>query len=102
MFKLISIFVLIFLLFGCLDATKIAPQVSSLNIIDNMEALERGRNIYLTTCTKCHNALRITRYSQQQWRDEILPSMSEESSLTSKEQMELTLYVNAVLANSTN
>jgi hypothetical protein len=102
MFKFVSIFAIMLLFFGCLDATKIVPPVSSLNIIDNVEILERGRNLYLTTCTKCHNALRITSFSQSQWEDEILPSMSKESSLTSKEQMELNLYINAVLASSAN
>lgn len=85
---------------GCLDATKIAPAVVDLGEGLNVELLETGRNIFLTRCTKCHNAVRITRYPLQYWQEEVLPEMSMESKLNSKQEEALTAYVEAVIAHA--
>ena len=85
---------------GCMDATKIAPPISQLGITQNMEMLENGRNIFLTRCTKCHNAVRITRYPLQYWQEEILPGMSKESKLSPKQEHALAAYVEAVITHA--
>ena len=64
----------------------------------NVEMLQRGRGLYLNRCTKCHNALRITRYPLQEWREDILPEMVEESKLSVEEETALTAYIEAVIA----
>jgi hypothetical protein len=81
-----------------MDATKIAPVVADLGIGLNVEMLESGRHIYLHRCTKCHNAVRITRYPLQEWQDEILPDMSRESKLSVMQEEALTAYIEAVIA----
>ena len=79
-------------------ATKIAPKVADLGMGLNVEMLESGRYIYLNRCTKCHNAVQITRYSLQEWQDEILPDMSRESKLSVAQEKAVTAYVEAVIA----
>ena len=81
-----------------MDATKIAPMVADLGIGLNVDMLESGRRIYLNRCTKCHNAVRITRYSLQEWHDEILPDMSRESKLSVSQEKAVTAYIEAVIA----
>ena len=99
----ISLYVVLLLMFGgCMDATKVAPSVDSLNLKSNIPLLEEGREIYLNRCTKCHNAVRITRYPLLQWRREILPEMVLESRLTSHQVDAVTAYVEAVLASVRN
>ena len=81
-----------------MDATKIAPKVADLGIGFDVEMLESGRYIYLNRCTKCHNAVQITRYSLQEWQDEILPDMSRESKLSVAQEKAVTAYIEAVIA----
>ena len=83
---------------GCMDATKIAPAVVDLGPNLNVDMLQMGRGLYLNRCTKCHNALRITRYPLQEWREDILPEMAEESMLSVEEETALTAYIEAVIA----
>lgn len=83
---------------GCMDATKIAPAVVDLGSNLNIDMLQRGRNLYLNRCTKCHNAYQISRYPLQEWREDILPEMAEESMLSVEEESALTAYIEAVMA----
>ena len=81
-----------------MDATKIAPKITDLGKELNVEMLESGRNIYLNRCTKCHNAVRITRYSLQEWQEDILPDMSRQSKLSIAQEKAVTAYIRAVIA----
>lgn len=83
-----------------MDATKIAPKISDLGIGLDVELLETGRHIYLNRCTKCHNAIRVTRYSLQEWKNDILPDMSRESKLSVAQEKAVTAYIEAVIANA--
>ena len=76
---------------------EIAPPVVQLGVVGNIEQLELGRSIYINQCTKCHNALRVTRYSKFEWDYEIFPGMIEEASLNAKESNAVTAYVHEVL-----
>lgn len=98
-----SFYVVLMVMFcGCMDAAKVAPSVDSLHLKSNIPMLEEGREIYLSNCTKCHNAVRITRYPLLQWRQEILPEMVLESRLNSHQVDAVTAYVEAVLASVHN
>ena len=83
-----------------MDSTKVAPTINELGVKLNVESLSLGRNVYINKCTKCHNALRITRYSQERW-DEILPEMIEKTNLSVNEANSVTSYIQAVLSAST-
>jgi|TARA_B110000116_G_C16438454_1_gene403786 hypothetical protein len=95
-FSLITVFVC--LCIGCMDVTKVAPKVDTLGLQENIPLLEQGREVYINSCTKCHNAIRITRYPLDEWIDEILPDMTEESNLTMHQTRAVTAYVQAVLS----
>ena len=85
---------------SCMETSKVAPAVLSLGVVSNVEQLEFGRDLYVTRCTKCHNALRITRYSQSQWA-ETLPEMTFKSKFTTQQTQAVAAYIQAVLLSST-
>ncbi|MBC8202584.1 MAG: hypothetical protein H8E91_02030 [Planctomycetes bacterium] len=100
MYKILFIFALAFLFVGCMDVTKVAPKINTLGLHQNIAMLELGRDVYINQCTKCHNAVRITRYSQQQWDNEIMEDMILKSKLSKSQAAAVTAYVRAVLENS--
>lgn len=83
-----------------MDVTKVAPKVDTLGLLQNIALLEQGRDIYINRCTKCHNAVRITRYPMKQWQDKILPEMILESRLSPAQSKAVTAYVRAVLLSN--
>ena len=82
-----------------MDASKVAPFVDNLSAVDNVLQLKYGRELYVTKCTKCHNALRITRYTKSQWAD-TLPEMIDEAKFTNEQSQAVTAYIKAVLQSS--
>jgi hypothetical protein len=99
----LTVLPLILTFVGCMDTVKVAPHVVDLGTLDNIDQLELGRKLYVTRCTKCHNALRITRFSQEEW-SETLPVMIRKSKFTPQQTLDVTAYIQAVLhsASSTN
>jgi len=58
--------------------------------------VQRGRELYITDCARCHSPEPVIRYSAQQWR-EILPRMAKETSLGDEDRAAIEAYVMAVL-----
>lgn len=84
---------------GCRSTEQIAPSVNpamaerfSASGLD-VASLTRGREIYLTACTRCHVAEPIDEFSAARWRDKILPDMTRKAKLDPQETSELTAYV---------
>ena len=98
--KILITICLCFVFIGCMDVTKVAPKVDTLGLLQNIALLEQGRDIYINRCTKCHNAVRITRYPMKQWQDKILPEMILESRLSPAQSKAVTAYVRAVLLSN--
>ena len=98
--KILITICLCFVFIGCMDVTKVAPKVDTLGLLQNIALLEQGRDIYINRCTKCHNAVRITRYPMKQWQDKILPEMILESRLSPTQSKAVTAYVRAVLLSN--
>jgi len=98
--KILITICLCFVFIGCMDVTKVAPKVDTLGLQQNIALLEQGRDIYINRCTKCHNAVRITRYPIKQWQDKILPEMILESRLSPAQSKAVTAYVLAVLLSN--
>ena len=98
--KILITICLCFVFIGCMDVTKVAPKVDTLGLQPNITLLEQGRDIYINRCTKCHNAVRITRYPMKQWQDKILPEMILESRLSPAQSKAVTAYVRAVLLSN--
>ena len=98
--KILITICLCFVFIGCMDVKKVAPKVDTLGLLQNIALLEQGRDIYINRCTKCHNAVRITRYPMKQWQDKILPEMILESRLSPAQSKAVTAYVLAVLLSN--
>ena len=96
--KLSCVFLFVFFV-GCMDATKVAPNVAGLGVTTNLAMLEDGREIYLTRCAKCHNAIRITRHTILQWKNDILPEMFRQTKLQAAQKEAVTAYIEAVLSS---
>jgi hypothetical protein len=95
--RLNSLSILLFcLISGCVDTVKVAPSILELGVLTDIPRLELGRELYVSRCTKCHNALRITRYSKAQWV-EILPDMTYRSKFTIAQTEAVTAYIQSVL-----
>lgn len=57
-------------------------------------ALERGREIYVGRCTRCHGPVAVTSRTPQQWL-KILPRMADESRLDLTEMADVAAYIDA-------
>jgi mono/diheme cytochrome c family protein len=93
----------VLILFGCVAIGELAPVVDERLLAVAQEgassagALESGRQIYLTTCAKCHLPEPVGRYSREEW-ERILPEMAKLSGLDSGQFDDLKNYVLAAKA----
>ena len=60
----------------------------------NIETLERGRKIYTTSCTECHVARPIAKYSVSQWHHYV-GIMAPRAGLTPDDRAAVESYVRA-------
>ena len=82
---------------GCLTIEQMAPPVGPecSRIGRNgvtLAVLERGREVYLSDCTRCHSVEPIDRYSLDRWRA-ILERMGPQSKLDESRTAALQAYV---------
>ena len=82
---------------GCLTIEEMAPPVgpefSSIRTNGATRAvLERGREVYLVDCTRCHSVEPISRYSIDRWRA-IIERMGPQSKLDESRTAALQAYV---------
>lgn len=57
-----------------------------------IEEVTEGRTIFVTKCTKCHEAYEITGFSEKKWLHEI-DDMSPKANLTAEEKLKLTKHI---------
>jgi mono/diheme cytochrome c family protein len=76
------------------------PPVASLGTAAASADVARGRQLYVTSCAKCHSPEPVRRYSAADWQKRILPEMAELTKLTAAETAAVEAYVLAVLAES--
>ena len=86
-----------FTLLGCLTIEQMAPPVgpefSTMGMNGVTRAvLERGREVYLSDCTRCHSVEPIDRYSVDRWRA-IIERMGPESKLDESRAAALEAYI---------
>jgi mono/diheme cytochrome c family protein len=82
---------------GCLTVEQMAPPVgpsfSTVAMSDTTLAiLERGREVYVSDCTRCHSAEPINRYSVDRWHT-IIKRMGPQSKLDAPETAALREYI---------
>jgi cytochrome c5 len=81
---------------SCASLEKAAPPVASLNLPKeaNKKKLEKGRQIYATSCTHCHGPARIDKHgTDEKWSHSILPKMCEKAKLSPVDSEALSYYV---------
>lgn len=90
--------VMFLVIVGCATTEDLAPLVDATTIelagaheID-VNRLQRGRTLYITSCAECHRPEPVIRYAQQEWRA-ILPRMSMYARLTADDAEALRAYV---------
>lgn len=54
--------------------------------------LQRGREIYITKCARCHSVEPVGKYTAAHWR-EIMPEMIEETNLNSEDAAAVNAYI---------
>lgn len=92
------------LLASCVPAARRAPAVPqvvefSAQPVTDEAALERGRAIFVgPLCTECHHVEPIEKMTLKEWREVVLPEMSEKAKLTPEEHADLDAYVTAAHA----
>lgn len=82
---------------SCQTIEQMAPPVgpefsrTGTNVV-SLAALKRGREVYLSDCTRCHSVEPINRYSKDRWRT-ILERMGPQSKLDESRTDALEAYV---------
>jgi mono/diheme cytochrome c family protein len=95
---------LVIALAGCVPilpagaAPPVTPELTAQAGVDDA-SLQRGRAIFITSCTGCHRAPWIARHSLAQWRN-LLPPMSNRAHLNPDEQHDLAAYVLSIRATT--
>lgn len=91
-----------FVVSACATIQELAPPIDREMLIstgsDEMSVaqLQRGREIYITDCARCHAPEPVMRYSSKQWSD-ILPRMAENAALSDGDRGAVAAYINAVM-----
>lgn len=82
---------------GCVSLETLAPQVPGpfANSTEQSK-IALGRQLYVTTCTKCHAVEPVKKYSLAEW-GRILPEMAEEANTSPEQTESLRCYLQAVL-----
>jgi mono/diheme cytochrome c family protein len=83
---------------SCVSLEQAAPRPAALPFSGGarLGQLERGRELYVTKCARCHSVEPVTRYSAQEWR-EIVPDMARKAKLGPADEAAVEAYVFAVL-----
>lgn len=95
----LSVTGLALLMSSCVTVEQAAPPVARLSIPPARSGpCEQGRQIYVTTCVKCHSIEPIADHSMEDWTGDILPRMCRKSKLTPEQSSAVTAYVAAAHA----
>jgi mono/diheme cytochrome c family protein len=80
---------------SCAPLDVAAPKVATLTLPKTADRhkLEAGREIYASSCTRCHGPARIDRRSDEKWSQKVLPDMCKKAKLTPEQTAAVTAYV---------
>jgi mono/diheme cytochrome c family protein len=86
---------------SCVSLEQAAPPPAALPLSSGarLGQLDRGRELYVTKCARCHSVEPVTRYSAQEWR-EIVPDMAQKAKLNSADEAAVDAYVFTVLRSA--
>jgi len=74
---------------GDLYVPTSADVTSSATLAD----LQQGRTLYVNNCGSCHGLYSPDNFTSSQWKNNIMPSMGPETSMSSAEKTLVTKYV---------
>lgn len=84
---------------SCVTVEQAAPPVARLSLSPSKAGpCEQGRQIYVTTCVKCHSIEPIADHTMEDWTGDILPRMCRKSKLTPEQSSAVLAYVAAAHA----
>jgi mono/diheme cytochrome c family protein len=80
---------------SCTSLEVAAPPVDKLTLPKNADRtrLAEGRQILASHCVKCHGAPQVAHHSVEDWKEDILPTMTKKAKLTDQEAALLKNYV---------
>ena len=87
---------------GCASIATLAPPVSEPMAMaaasrgTGRDVLERGRNLYIQDCARCHSPVAVRKLGSREW-DRILPDMAIRTRLDQDALKDLQEYIGAVL-----
>ena len=61
---------------ACVSLEQSAPPVAAVNAAAPGANLALGREIYITSCAKCHAVEPVRKYSREDWKNHIIPEMA--------------------------
>jgi cytochrome c5 len=81
---------------GCrtVSVDHLAPPVDQI-VVDpsNVAQYQRGREIYVGRCAKCHAVKPVNAYAAEDWASRIMPKMAKKAKLTPEEKETVLAYV---------
>ena len=81
---------------GChsVSVEQLAPPVDRITVDpSNVGQYQRGREIYVGRCAKCHAVKAVNAYAAQDWASRIMPKMAKNAKLTPEEKETVLAYV---------
>ena len=81
---------------SCSPALYLPTLADSQNAGAPLEALTRGRNLYVTNCENCHYLYKPQHFTRNEWR-KVMPDMQKRAEINDQDK---TLIINYLLARS--
>ena len=81
---------------GCrtVSVDQLAPPVDRIAVDPtNVAQYQRGREIYVGRCAKCHAVKPVNAYAAEDWASRIMPKMAKKAKLTPEEKETVLAYV---------
>ena len=81
---------------GChtVSVEQLAPPVEQITVDpSNVGQYQRGREIYVSRCAKCHAVKPVNAFAAQDWAGRIMPKMAKKAKLTPEEKETVLAYV---------
>ncbi len=81
---------------GChtVSVEQLAPPVDQITVDpSNVGQYQRGREIYVSRCAKCHAVKPVNAFAAQDWAGRIMPKMAKKAKLTPEEKETVLAYV---------
>lgn len=83
--KIVSLSVLAIFLFGCAVSLYVPTENDAKKYNTSLASLNKGRELYVNKCGRCHKAFATTNYTEVQWLPQI-NKMQKRAKVTDEEK----------------